>query len=92
MQLTYQANLYLKLLWGFALFMASSITLNAQYTTDGAYKMPLKDVLSDIQKRFNVTIKYTDSLVAGKGDNCKACNKAGFNNCLRFSHSLRVLY
>ena len=66
MQLTYQANRSLKLLWCFALFMVSSITLNAQYTTDGAYKMPLKEVLSDIQKRFNVTIKYTDSLVAGK--------------------------
>ena len=66
MQLTYQASRSLKLLWGFALFMVSSITLNAQYTTDGAYKMPLKEVLSGIQKRFNVTIKYTDSLVAGK--------------------------
>lgn len=66
MQLTYQASRSLKLLWCFALFMASSITLYAQYTTDGAYKMPLKEVLSDIQKRFNVTIKYTDSLIAGK--------------------------
>lgn len=66
MQLTNQPKLSIKLLWCFALFMVLSTTLNAQYTTDGAYKMPLKEVLSNIQKRFNVTIKYTDSMVAGK--------------------------
>ena len=40
--------------------------LFAQYNTDGMYKKPLKEVLTDIQKRFGVKIKYADSMVEGK--------------------------
>lgn len=40
--------------------------LYAQQTSDSAYKRPLKTVLTDIEKRFNIRIKYTDKQVAGK--------------------------
>jgi hypothetical protein len=39
--------------------------LNAQ-TSDDQFKEPLKDVLNDIQKRFGVTIRYTEELVKDK--------------------------
>ncbi len=45
---------------------AANISLHAQYNSDGAYPKPLKEVLNDIEKRFNVKIKYVDSLVTGK--------------------------
>lgn len=41
-------------------------TLQAQYNTDGAYQKPLKEVLADVEKRFNIKIRYADSLVKGK--------------------------
>jgi dienelactone hydrolase len=40
--------------------------LYAQQTSDSAYKRPLKTVLTDVEKRFNIRIKYTDKQVAGK--------------------------
>jgi dienelactone hydrolase len=40
--------------------------LHAQYNTDGAYQKPLKEVLSDIENRYGVKIKYADSMVTGK--------------------------
>src|SRR5215831_3897835 len=40
--------------------------LLAQPSSDNKYALPLKDVLNDIQKRYGVTIKYPDSLVANK--------------------------
>ena len=40
--------------------------LQAQYNTDGAYQKPLKQVLSDIENRYSVKIKYADSMVINK--------------------------
>lgn len=38
----------------------------AQQTSDSAYRRPLKEVLTNIEQRFGIRIKYADSLVAGK--------------------------
>src|SRR5436190_21163679 len=38
----------------------------AQLNTDNAYAKPLKQVLSDIEKKYSVKIKYADSMVANK--------------------------
>src|SRR5687767_12512981 len=43
-----------------------SHNIHAQLNTDNAYTMSLKDVLTDIQKRYGVQIKYPDSMVANK--------------------------
>lgn len=50
------------------LFVCVSLCLNtrAQLNTDNQYSKPLKEVLSDIQKKYGVTIKYPDSMVANK--------------------------
>jgi sugar phosphate isomerase/epimerase len=48
----------------YAISYGSSI--NAQLNTDNAYRKPLKEVLTDIQKKYGVTIKYPDSMVANK--------------------------
>ncbi|MEP6677400.1 MAG: acetylxylan esterase [Ferruginibacter sp.] len=40
--------------------------MHAQNNTDGMYKKPLKEVLVDIQKKYDVKIKFPDSLVDGK--------------------------
>src|SRR6266540_5869880 len=46
----------------------SQITLltQAQLNTDNAYRKPLKEVLSGIEKRYGVKINYADSMVANK--------------------------
>jgi sugar phosphate isomerase/epimerase/dienelactone hydrolase len=49
----------------FSIFLIS-FTGHAQLNTDNAYTMSLKDVLTDIQKRYGVQIKYPDSMVANK--------------------------
>lgn len=41
-------------------------SLQAQANTDNQYAKPLKEVLNDIQKKYNVTIKFADSMVATK--------------------------
>lgn len=38
----------------------------AQQTSDSAYKKPLKTVLTEIETRYGIKIKYTDAQVAGK--------------------------
>jgi hypothetical protein len=43
-----------------------SMQLPAQMDSDNSYEKPLKDVLSDIQTRYGITIRYADSVVAGK--------------------------
>lgn len=43
-----------------------ALTATAQQNSDEAYRRSLKEVLDTVQARFNVTIKYTDSLVANK--------------------------
>ncbi len=59
-------HLYYKSFLCSVFFVALCNITRAQYNTDGAYKKPLKEVLTNIQQRFGVTIKYADSLVAGK--------------------------
>ncbi len=39
---------------------------SAQLNTDNQYSKPLKEVLNDIQKKYGITIKYADSMVANK--------------------------
>ncbi len=41
-------------------------TATAQLNTDNQYSKPLKEVLNDIQKKYGVSIKYADSMVANK--------------------------
>ncbi len=41
-------------------------SLQAQANTDNQFAKPLKEVLNDIQKKYNVTIKFADSMVANK--------------------------
>jgi hypothetical protein len=38
----------------------------AQGNSDDAYRRPLKDVLTEIEKRYDVQIKYADSMVKEK--------------------------
>ena len=38
----------------------------AQQNTDNFYRKPLKEVLSDIEKKYDVKIKYADSMVVDK--------------------------
>jgi sugar phosphate isomerase/epimerase len=40
--------------------------LSAQPNSDNQFAKPLKEVLTDIQKKYGVTIKYVDSMVANK--------------------------
>ena len=40
--------------------------LHAQPSSDNQYSKPLKEVLNDIQKKYSVTIKFADSMVAKK--------------------------
>jgi sugar phosphate isomerase/epimerase/dienelactone hydrolase len=40
--------------------------INAQQNTDNAYRKPLKQVLSEIEKKYSVKINYADSMVTGK--------------------------
>src|SRR5690242_71954 len=42
------------------------VFLFAQLNSDNNYAKPLKEVLSEIQKKYGVTIKAADSLVNGK--------------------------
>lgn len=49
----------------FALLLISGAAMT-QYNTDGQYAKPLRAVLTDVQKRFDITIKLVDSLVEGR--------------------------
>src|SRR5690349_13097204 len=49
-----------------AILLFVSPGLSAQMDSDNEYAKPLKDVLSDIETRYGVTIKYADSVVAEK--------------------------
>ncbi|WP_261387916.1 hypothetical protein [Chitinophaga pinensis] len=40
--------------------------LQAQQTSDSAYRRPLKTVLADVEKKFGVQIRYNEKLVANK--------------------------
>jgi len=58
------AFLYM-LLFCFLCFLQSN-TIQGQLNTDNQYTKPLKEVLTDIQKRYGITIKYADSMVINK--------------------------
>jgi dienelactone hydrolase len=51
---------------GTALVMLLCSSTYGQPNTDNAYRKTLKEVLTDIEKRYHVTIKYPDTLVANK--------------------------
>ncbi|HEX5024664.1 MAG TPA: acetylxylan esterase, partial [Agriterribacter sp.] len=46
--------------------MLLTLLCAAQYNTDNAYRKPLKEVLNDIAKRYDVKINFADSIVANK--------------------------
>ena len=46
------------------LFLAQAVS--AQLNSDNQYTKPLKQVLTDIQKKYGVSIKFVDKMVAGK--------------------------
>jgi len=50
----------------FLLITGCFASLQAQYNTDGAYQKSLKQVLKDIETQYGITIKYADTMVAGK--------------------------
>lgn len=47
-----------------ATFIFSAVS--AQQNTDNAYRKPLKEVLTDIEKRFDIKIRYADTMVTNK--------------------------
>jgi len=56
--------MYKKIYYAFCCILIASISF-AQ-NSDDAYKKPLKQVLSDIENKYGVKIKYPDSMVANK--------------------------
>lgn len=49
----------------FCLLLTRAVA-TAQQTSDSAYKRTLKEVLDDIQKKYNIKIRYTEAQVADK--------------------------
>jgi sugar phosphate isomerase/epimerase/dienelactone hydrolase len=47
-------------------FVSLWFNASAQPNTDNQYTKPLKEVLNDVQKKYGVTIKFADSMVANK--------------------------
>ncbi|MEO8405096.1 MAG: acetylxylan esterase [Chitinophagaceae bacterium] len=62
-------NRYSRLIGGLFL-MASFLLCNknvySQQNSDAAYRKPLKEVLADVEKRFNIRVRYADSMVVDK--------------------------
>ena len=56
----------LKLLVLFFVFLSLWFNSSAQQNSDNKYAKPLKEVLQDVQKKYGITIKLVDSLVANK--------------------------
>jgi sugar phosphate isomerase/epimerase/dienelactone hydrolase len=50
----------------FFLILTFNFSLFAQPNTDNQYSKPLKEVLNNIQKKYDITIKYDEKMVAGK--------------------------
>jgi sugar phosphate isomerase/epimerase/dienelactone hydrolase len=53
----------------FTIFLLTLLSVgasHAQPNSDTRYERPLKEVLSDVSKRYKLTLKYPDSLVTGK--------------------------
>lgn len=53
----------------FAIFLLTVLSVGSSYAqpnSDTRYERPLKEVLSEVSKRYKLTLKYPDSLVAGK--------------------------
>lgn len=56
----------LKILTCFYVGLFAGFNSNAQLNTETQFTKPLKEVLNDVQKKYGVTIKYADSMVADK--------------------------
>ena len=50
----------------FSIALLCSMAVLSQPKSDDNYKKPLKEVLQNIEQKFGIKIKYTDSMVAGK--------------------------
>ena len=50
----------------FFVLLYSYLTAFSQPSSDNQFAKPLKDVLTDIQKKYGITIKYADSAVVNK--------------------------
>jgi sugar phosphate isomerase/epimerase/dienelactone hydrolase len=48
------------------MLLLSATIASAQLNTDNSYRKPLKEVLTDIEKKFGVKIKYDNNMVADK--------------------------
>ena len=48
------------------LLVALSFHSSAQLNSDNQFAKPLKEVLNDVQKKYGITIRYADSMVANK--------------------------
>lgn len=53
-----------KWLLAFSILMLGKFTFSQN--SDSQYKLPLKDVLSQVEKRFSIKLRYTEEMVAGK--------------------------
>src|SRR5215208_3680161 len=58
-------NRYRKRIFFLCSFLLWMVCSFAQ-TSDDQFKMPLKDVLAEIQQRYKVAIRYPDALVADR--------------------------
>lgn len=47
-------------------FLSLWFNSSAQQNSDNKYSKPLKEVLQDVQKKYGITIKFVDSMVANK--------------------------
>ena len=56
----------------FLLAVISVYFVKAQYNTDGGYQKSLKEVLTGIENKYGVAIKYADSMVLNKTVNYAA--------------------
>src|SRR5215217_60756 len=50
----------------FSLFLSALYTVAISQTSDDAFKQPLKDVLTQIQKQYGISIRYDESLIKDK--------------------------
>ncbi|MDE3237275.1 MAG: acetylxylan esterase [Bacteroidota bacterium] len=52
--------------FGFYFFIFTYKNVHGQQTSDEAYKRPLKEVLTIVQQKYGITVRYSDSLVKNK--------------------------
>jgi len=56
----------LKYFFSLIIFLTSCTFCSAQLSSDNSYRKPLKEVLTDIEKKYGIKINYADSMVANK--------------------------